>query len=1665
MNERLRFPSGLKVIGVFLLGLLFTTHLSAQTDLAVTLEKTDLVCFGLPLGEAEATATGGTPPYTYAWSTGDTTATINQLSAGSYSVTVTDNVGDTVAASTTLTQPTKVEVVLSTDQCVLPTPITANASGGTGGYTYRWSTGDETQVITVNDPGNYCVTVTDDNLCGRVACINIAANPPALDLTANDVTCPGANDGSVTASVEGGEGQIAYLWNTGDTTASLTGLAAGTYSLTVTDESGCTDEATATVTQPDDIVISLDGTDPVCPDDSTGSISAQVTGGTLPYAISWNTGDTTLNLSNLGEGTYVLTIIDDNGCTAIDSITLANQSNLELTLDIRDETCPDENDGLIIAIPSSGVEPYAYQWSNGATTQFADDLAPGKYTVTVTDALGCMVATDSAEVQASPDFSFTLEATATSQPDSTDGTATVSITDGMGPFSYLWSTGDTTTTIDSLAAGDYEITVTRDADGCEKLDTVTVPETDSLIVIIVTPEDVCPGDSTGTAQAQVTGGTPPYELLWSTGDTTALVTGLPAGTYTITATDALGVVRTASVTLNAFPQPAVELAATEIVCGGEDLGMITATATGGTPGYTYLWNTGATTKDLDSLGTGSYSLTVTDANGCTVDSIARIQVIDEIVLDVVGSNLFCYNDSTGGVTVMATGGEGAFSYLWSTGDTTAQVNGLPAGTYAVTVTDSVQCSATDSVTISEPSEIIIDGTVQDIVCGEDSTGAIQVSTTGGFGPYQYDWSNEATGDTLENLPEGTYFVTVTDATGCIQTDSFVVANPGNLVCEVMITQLASSPLSMNGEANVTVTGGTMPYMIVWSNGDSGPVADSLAAGTYTVTVTDALGCTTTCGITLTPEQALIGDFVWLDLDRDGIQDTDDGSGNPENDPEPGIPDVMVILTPVGDCDSLSADTTFTDADGFYFFTAVPCDYKITFEVPDSLTITLPNQGSDSTRDSNVDRIMGMTDIFTIEAGETNLTLDAGFVPKPEAQFENVCNCLNNATTENNGQFGETLVLEGGIPGDIWTVIGQTGIFTTNSPEPPASPVSLPIGTSLTDDGMGRFTLPFRVVDSIAYSITISNRVDTITLGGLCTYPDISISNFPPGPIELCFTEAPIFLVLATSVAGDLEILLDGVPVDEIDPREIGVGTYTLTINLFPEDDEECMATLVRELVIFTEGCPAKLGDFVWSDENENGLQDAGEPGVAAVEVILQQPDGIPVDTVLTDNNGMYMFMVDAGDYKVNFNKTTAYDLTVANAGDDALDSDADPLTMMTEVITLGEGEINNTIDAGLIAPCVNVTDPGEIGNDQMLCGPGNDPEPLISIRPATGGEGELEYLWMYAEEEDIEGGFQPGLFQPIPNSNSETYDPGPVFTTTYFARCARRVGCPGFLEPELVKITVKDDAQATITGPEFVCTDDQATFSVETKTANPSIRWELVSGGMIAESGLTGRDLTLSFTSFGRFTIRVFVTENGCTAMGERTFVATSNPTYCADASLVIAATPLEDTRDIMIEWDLIDDGQNYTFEVQHAPDGATYEQVAIVKSPTRIEGGIRFYEYVDEYPKAGRNYYRVKIVNGQGYQEFSEPVELFLGDRQSRVLVYPNPVQDRLVIEFMEQMPLDMEIEISDTNGKRLRSFMVDGQTTIENLNMAGLPNGMYFIRIKMSSEITEVIKVWKTE
>ena len=228
----------------------------ASAQFTVNLTVTEPNCYGLPTGSIAASVAGGTMPFTYVWSTGATGSTLSNISAGSYSVTVTDGTGTSVSQSTTVNQPTVVTVSLAANTCQIPFLITATGSGGNPPYNYTWSTGATGPVISTPNPGTYCVTMTDQNLCGAVNCITVDINPLDVSVTTNGLTCPDSDDGEVQAVVTGGTPPYTYAWSNGATTATQTGLATGTYTVTVTDVTGCSDSASGTVSAPPPLMIS-----------------------------------------------------------------------------------------------------------------------------------------------------------------------------------------------------------------------------------------------------------------------------------------------------------------------------------------------------------------------------------------------------------------------------------------------------------------------------------------------------------------------------------------------------------------------------------------------------------------------------------------------------------------------------------------------------------------------------------------------------------------------------------------------------------------------------------------------------------------------------------------------------------------------------------------------------------------------------------------------------------------------------------------------------------------------------------------------------------------------------------------------------------------------------------------------------------------------------------------------------------------------------------------------------------------------------------------------------------------------------------------------------------------------------------------------------------------
>ena len=838
-----------------------TTVVSSGPNAAVNIDST-VSCFGFSNGGASATVTGGTTPYTYLWSTAATSASITGLTSGTYTVTVTDASGLTSTSSAFISQPSAVAATATTNNnatCngTATGNVTGSASGGTGSYTYAWSNGVTTAANSGVMAGTYTVTVTDANGCTDVNSTSVT-EPVAIvaNSTVNgNVSCHGLSDGSAMASATGGTGTYTYLWSTGATTSSATMLAAGTYTATITDANGCTATASSTITEPTALAASASVTNHVsCNGLADGVATVSATGGTGAYTYLWSNAATTATNSSLAAGTYTVTVTDANGCTSTGSAVISEPAVLMASTAVDSNvSCNGFSDGGMTASVTGGTGPYTYSWNNAATSASITGVMAATYTVTITDANGC-TATSFMSIS-EPTL---LVASSTVNNDvscngGSDGAATASVTGGTTPYTYNWSSGSTTSGISGMMAGTYTVTVT-DFNGCTSSSSVTIVEPVALMAAATANNNVsCNGLSDGEATVSVTGGTTAYTYTWSNAATTATISGLAAGTYTVTVTDANGCTSTSSVTIT---EPAVLTASSmvdnQVSCNGFTDGGATASATGGTTAYTYLWSNAATTASITGVGAGTYTVTVTDANGCT--STSSLMITEPTILvaaSTVNANVTCNGFADGGATASATGGTSPYTYIWSNSATTAAITGVTAGTYTVTVTDANGCTSTSSSTVTEPTLLVSSAAVdQNVSCNGLSDGAATASATGGTGAYTYLWSNSATTASITGLAAGTYSVTVTDANGCTDSTSIAVSEPMPLVATAAVDSNVSCNGFSDGGASSAVSGGTMPYTYLWSNGDMTSSTSMLAAGTYTLTIADANGCTSTGMVTI-----------------------------------------------------------------------------------------------------------------------------------------------------------------------------------------------------------------------------------------------------------------------------------------------------------------------------------------------------------------------------------------------------------------------------------------------------------------------------------------------------------------------------------------------------------------------------------------------------------------------------------------------------------------------------------------------------------------------------------------------------------------------------------------------------------------------------------------------
>ncbi|QQS27661.1 MAG: SprB repeat-containing protein [Sphingobacteriales bacterium] len=820
--------------------------------------QTEVGCFGAATGAIDLSVTGGTLPYSYNWSNGSTGEDLTGLVSGTYDVTVTDGNSCMATLSITITEPSA--LILSETHTEVGCfgaatgAIDLSVTGGTLPYTYSWSNGSTGEDLTGLLAGTYEVTVTDGNSCMATLSITIT-EPSALILseTHTEVGCFGGATGAIDLSVTGGTLPYSYSWSNGSTGEDLTGLLAGTYEITVTDGNSCTATLSIVITEPSALTLSETHTEVGCFGGATGAIDLSTTGGTLPYTYSWSNGSTGEDLTGLVSGTYDVTVTDGNSCIAIISITIVEPSALTLSETHTEVGCFGAATGAIDLGVTGGTLPYSYSWSNGSTVEDLGSLTTGTYTVTVTDGNNCTATLSITIVEPS---ALTLSETHTEVGcfGGATGAIDLSVTGGTLPYSYSWSNGSTGEDLTGLVAGTYEVTVT-DGNSCTASLSITITEPSALILSETQTEVGCFGGATGAIDLSVTGGTLPYSYSWSNGSTGEDLTGLLAGTYEVTVTD--GNSCTATLSINITEPSALILSEThtEVGCFGGATGAIDLSVTGGTLPYSYSWSNGSTSEDLTGLLAGTYEVTVTDGNSCTASLSITIVEPSALTLSETHTEVGCFGGATGAIDLSVMGGTLPYSYSWSNGSTGEDLTGLLAGTYEVTVTDGKSCTATLSITIVEPSALILSETHMEVGCFGDATGAIDLSVTGGTLPYTYSWSNGSTGEDLTGLGSGTYEVTVTDGNSCTATLSINITEPSALILSETQTEVGCFG-GATGAIDLSVTGGTLPYSYSWSNGSTSEDLTGLLAGTYEVTVTDGNSCTASLSITITEPSAL-----------------------------------------------------------------------------------------------------------------------------------------------------------------------------------------------------------------------------------------------------------------------------------------------------------------------------------------------------------------------------------------------------------------------------------------------------------------------------------------------------------------------------------------------------------------------------------------------------------------------------------------------------------------------------------------------------------------------------------------------------------------------------------------------------------------------------------------
>jgi PKD repeat protein len=777
-----------------------SVNLSDPPALALSLQKIDPLCAGEPSGAINLTAGGGTGNLAFLWSNSAATEDLNNLLPGDYTVVITDANGCTAAISETLTGPPALSLSLQkTDPlCAGAASGTLNltASGGTGNLAFLWSNSAATEDLNNLSPGNYTVVTTDANGC-TAAISETLTEPPALDVSLQKTNppCTGNASGAINLNASGGTGNLTFLWSNTATTEDLSDLLSGNYTVTITDENGCTADVTATLIDPPGLVLSLQKTDPLCAGEASGALHLTVSGNAGSTTILWSNNAVTADLNNLPAGNYSVLITDTNGCTATISETLTAPPALALSLQKTDPLCAGKATGALNLTANGGTGNLNFLWSNSVTAEDLSNLPAGTYSVVTSDANGCS-ATISETLTEPPVLVLSLQKTDINCP---GGQGEIDLTAGGGTpqFSYLWSNNATSEDVNISQSGNYTVTVT-DLNGCTATETATVSILGTIPVLSFTTDTLTCQKTSGVIS--VSADVPNTSFLWSGAGGFSANNAAPVittnGAFSVTVTEPLGAcsaVGSVTVPMDTL-KPTIMLAEhlLEIPCD-QDSAFISAEGSSNGPGFSIEWSTTTGGQILSGANTlsplvgsaGFYAVLIRNlSNGCTASDAVEVFKTNSPSGAVSADSVRCFGEANGAIHISpGPGGTPPLMYSIDNLNFTNNpvFNNLAAGNYSAFIRDAEGCTFSSSVEIAQPAPISVVLTGDTLVVKATVAHLQAVVSPATNWPLQIEWSANGVPfaqsqleQSMQLLQPTLFQISLTDEHDCVVSDTRLV---------------------------------------------------------------------------------------------------------------------------------------------------------------------------------------------------------------------------------------------------------------------------------------------------------------------------------------------------------------------------------------------------------------------------------------------------------------------------------------------------------------------------------------------------------------------------------------------------------------------------------------------------------------------------------------------------------------------------------------------------------------------------------------------------------------------------------------------------------------------------------------------------------------------------